>query len=330
MTQALLSPAEATQLILRGRPLLLAGDERLLSQLPAGKWIGGTIPYFMTASGGAFSQEGVFVTELPADIVDAAVKVYDQASLPGVYRDIPENGLGFVILPATSPVHLEFAVHAPEYADFAMRPLAGWVSGVSLADLGKIAPKVIDGSTGTIYENAGVVLHVQLPPHQTAEIGIINLFKQGPGDALQFTQAGFSASDVLVNGELRNFAAYVKDHNLDLQRPLVADYAGAQINVSFQGIDEANGCVNLYAPVFPGVIYRQAAPVGDYVTDFNREIASTGSGAVTFSCNCILNYLFSQLEGKQTGHFTGPITFGEVAYQLLNQTMVYVTISSHN
>lgn len=27
------------------------------------------------------------------------------------------------------------------------------------------------------------------------------------------------------------------------------------------------------------------------------------------------------------GDITGPITFGEVAYQLLNQTMVYLTIT---
>ena len=28
----------------------------------------------------------------------------------------------------------------------------------------------------------------------------------------------------------------------------------------------------------------------------------------------------------RTGEMVGPITFGEVAYQLLNQTMVYLTI----
>jgi hypothetical protein len=32
------------------------------------------------------------------------------------------------------------------------------------------------------------------------------------------------------------------------------------------------------------------------------------------------------LAGKQTGAFTGPVTFGEVAYQLLNQTLVYLKI----
>jgi hypothetical protein len=48
---------------------------------------------------------------------------------------------------------------------------------------------------------------------------------------------------------------------------------------------------------------------------------------IVFLCNCILNYLYSELEGKKTGEMSSPMTFGEVAYQLLNQTMVYLTIS---
>lgn len=32
--------------------------------------------------------------------------------------------------------------------------------------------------------------------------------------------------------------------------------------------------------------------------------------------------LYGGLEGRKTGHITGPITFGEIAHQLLNQTMV--------
>jgi hypothetical protein len=32
------------------------------------------------------------------------------------------------------------------------------------------------------------------------------------------------------------------------------------------------------------------------------------------------------LQGRQTARLTGPITFGEVAYQLLNQTAVYLTL----
>jgi hypothetical protein len=32
------------------------------------------------------------------------------------------------------------------------------------------------------------------------------------------------------------------------------------------------------------------------------------------------------LEGKTTAGMTGPMTFGEIAYQLLNQTLVYLEV----
>jgi hypothetical protein len=47
---------------------------------------------------------------------------------------------------------------------------------------------------------------------------------------------------------------------------------------------------------------------------------------VTFSCNCILNFLFGGLEGQKIGNLQGPVTFGEIGYQLLNQTLVVLRI----
>ena len=44
------------------------------------------------------------------------------------------------------------------------------------------------------------------------------------------------------------------------------------------------------------------------------------------ACICILNCLFGELEGKAIGGVAGPATFGEIAYQLLNQTMVVVKV----
>ena len=75
-----------------------------------------------------------------------------------------------------------------------------------------------------------------------------------------------------------------------------------------------------------GLTYKVAAPVGDYVAAFKSNLPRSASGNIAFSCNCILNYLYSNLEGKRTGSITGPITFGEIAYQLLNQTLAYATI----
>ena len=60
--------------------------------------------------------------------------------------------------------------------------------------------------------------------------------------------------------------------------------------------------------------------------EFKKIIDEAGAKDPVFSCNCILNYLYGELEGKKTPPYTGPVTFGEVAYQLLNQTLVYCEI----
>jgi len=46
-----------------------------------------------------------------------------------------------------------------------------------------------------------------------------------------------------------------------------------------------------------------------------------------FSCNCILNYLYADLAGDKALSITGPATFGEIAYVLLNQTLVYLELA---
>jgi len=42
---------QAIQLIQEGKIMHIAADESLLSQLPKGKWIAGTTPYFITEQG---------------------------------------------------------------------------------------------------------------------------------------------------------------------------------------------------------------------------------------------------------------------------------------
>ncbi|MFA6035143.1 MAG: hypothetical protein WC889_19755, partial [Myxococcota bacterium] len=248
-------------------------------------------------------------------------------TLAGVYKDSAHNGFSFIIMPASSKTHLQFALNAPRYEGFATCPLIGWIAGVHLDDIGKISPKVFDGRTGAVVEDGAVVMHAELPPAQVAEIGILNIFEPGEGDTIEFQANGFSAREASINGVRTNFAKYVTENRLNTRLPLVADYCGAMVNVSFQNVDSANQEVQFYAPVFEGVTYRHAKPIDDYVQQFTSQIPAQQAGQIVFSCNCILNYLYSELEGKQVGGIIGPVTFGEVAYQLLNQTMVYLTIT---
>ena len=327
MKQVMFTIDDVQTLITQGRNLLLAADERVLSQLPAGNWIGGTIPYFMAECGGQFTQEHIYVTEIPEYVLQTSITTYAVNQINKVYTDIPANGVGFVLIPAASPTLLSFALNAHNFEGFALRPLIGWITGVNLADLGKTTPKIFDGVTGKHYEDGAIVMHITLPETKIAEINILNIFEQGTGDVITFADDGFSATDVWINDEQRNFADYIQENNLDIRLPLVADYNGAMINTSFQQIDQSEKRVDFYAPVFRGIAYKHAKPVGDYVSQFLAQLREHETESMVFSCNCILNYLYSELEGKRTGNITGPITFGEVAYQLLNQTLVYLTIA---
>lgn len=328
MRSTLYSLAEATAKIKTGAPLLLAGDESLLKKLPPGPWIGGTIPYFMTVeSGGVFSRDRVFITELPPSTENVRIVVLEDRHLREIYQQMPDNGFGFIIMPGSSKTQLHFALNAPRYPAFGVRPLVGWVSGIDLAESGKTKPKVVDGQSGRIFEEGAVVMYVSLPITKVANVGIHNIFRAGTGDDLTFEAEGFSAGEVLVNGRKQNFGRYLKENKINTKLPLVTNLNGVNLNVAFAGVDGKTGVASFYAPVFKGLTYRHAVLEGDYVDRFLSDFPVDLGGSVCFSCNCICNYLHSNLQGRKMGALAGPITFGEVAYQLLNQTMVYLSIT---
>lgn len=328
--QSIVRADQLGQRILEGAFFFVAGDEKLLRRLPLGNWIGGTIPYFMTEQGGLESDELIYALELPAWVVGAAIWTYDETSLATIYEDIPENGFGLIAIPGSSRTHLSFALNAPRYEGFASSPLVGWITGVPLRELGRTTAKVFNGRTGAALADAAVVIHVPLPKTKKAEVGIVNIFEPSEGDALTFEEDGFAPGQVLVNGLSQPFAEYVVKTGLDIRLPLVGDFGGVPINVSFQNVDASSGEVRLYAPVFAGVVYRHAKPVGDYLRAFEDQSPGGSGDRIVFSCNCILNYVHAGLEGKKTAGISGPFTFGEVAYQLLNQTAVYLEITDTN
>jgi hypothetical protein len=323
----LLGIEEAGALILAGgdRCFAICGDEAMLARLPRGRWVGGTIPYFMAEDlGGTVSRRHVLVAELPTFGRAATIRSYDRDALARIPRDAPANGYSFLILPAFSDAHLEFAKSAPYYPDLFLKPLFGWVSGIHLDDLGAVAPKVFAGDTGTTFTDRAVVLHVELPPDKVAVVDILNIFEPADGTVIAFPSTGFSAQDCTIDGHPENFARWCERMQIDSRLPLVADYCGANVNVCIREVDAAKGEVSFYAPVFDGVQYRFAKPVPDYPAAFAAAMASLPASA-PFACNCILNFLYGGLEGHLAG-MPGPVTFGEVAYQLLNQTMVYFDI----
>lgn len=316
---------DALVAIRSGAYLSIAADESLLRRLPPGNWLAGSIPYFMGQDGGQTSRQKLFVTELPTHAGTPQLRWYDAGNLHKVALEAPSHGLTVLIVPAFSEVHSRFAREAPSFEDMYMKPLVGWIAGVHLDDLGQAAPVVVNGQTLVFSQDRALAVHIPLPASIYPRIDILNLFQPGAGDAIRFPSTGFSAQECFVNDQLVNLAQYLTHQGIDTRLPLVADYSGAMINVSFKAVDAAAGRVDFYAPVFDDVAYRIAEPVPDYAQAFARSLPGDALGA-RWSCNCILNYLYGGLEGQRTGPITGPMTFGEIAYQLLNQTMVYVNL----
>lgn len=323
----LLDVADVQALIRRGELLLLAGDEGLLRQLPPGRWIAGSIPYFMAEGGGVCDRTRIYVERPEPSLEYLGVRRYDERDVSRVYLDLPDDAVGVMIAPANSRVLMSFALNAPTYARFAAAPLFGWIAGVHLEELGRTRPVVLDGTTGEVLEDRAVVLHAALKPGHVAELAILNIFEPGDGPTITFPETSFTVTTAEVDGRRVNFADYVREAGLDTRLPLVADYSGASVNVSFQTVDPEKREVCFFAPVFSGLQYRHARPVGDYVRAFESALHAGLRDAITLSCNCVLNYVHSRLEGRTTAGIVGPFTFGEIAYQLLNQTMVYLTVS---
>ena len=217
-----------------------------------------------------------------------------------------------------------------------MRPafplLAGWLSIQALA--AQTPAPTIDEILARVQTNTGQfesvlpdfvcdgkvvslkILRNLLTREGSAESHFTGLQKKS--GKMNFTE---SREFVTINGKPANLADYIIAKGIDTEFPLVGDYCGCPVNVSIQNVDPVTHCVDLYAPVFPGVDYRFAEPVKDYARAF-AKVAGTDHAEPDFACNCILNFLYGKLEGKKTGNVTGPITFGEIAHQLLNQTLV--------
>jgi hypothetical protein len=327
MKNMLLTVAETAALIETGAILSLAADPDLLASLPKGNWIGGSSVYFLTDTGGAMLRDRVFCTQF-SDASDADIQVLSAQTLPNLAQGYAPNGATIVLIPAFSPAHEEFALGSQTYAGLFNQPLMGWIAGVHLDDVGRKAAQVFNGRTGQSHQAEAVAMYLTLPNTAQASIDIVNLFQPGASDSpsFQFETSGFGASTAKVNGQSVNLTQYIEENALDIRLPLVADYGGAMVNVAIRAVDATAGQVSFFAPVVAGVTYRQARPVADYAASFAQE--TQGAGAGEYACNCILNYVYGELEGKTTGAFTGPATFGEIAYMLLNQTLVRLDIQN--
>jgi len=318
----LLTFDETVKKINEGGLLHISGTQTLLEKLPKGNWLGGTGEHFMGADGGIVTKELFFVTPMPYDTYK--IQTYTADTIKNVVIDGYENGFTIIILPFASPVHAEYALNANNYEEMYMRPIAGWVAGTNLDNPEQI-PKVGNGHLGEIYEDKGVALHVQLPEGKVASVNIVNIFSPNEDfPVLEFDEQSFVVRNCIIDGEKTLFADFLKKYNTSSMAPMIGDYSGAPVNISFQAMDENS--VQLAAPPTKGIKYQWASPVEDYAAAFQKHAKDLEGKNIAFACNCLYNFLYGQLEGKQIPVFAGPATWGEIAYILVNQTFVYISI----
>ncbi len=323
MESKLYTIQDTIQLINSGKLLSLAADEKILSQLPAGNWIAGTTPYFMDTEKGVFSKTHIYVNELTTFGNEYSIKVYDENNIFDITKDSYANGYTLIIIPPFQEIHKKYALEADNIENLYNNPIIGWVAGNDLSE--NQCPKTFNGTTSELYTDKAVAIHVKLPDTKFAEIQIVNIFERDENsDEIQFLEDGFECDYCLINGKKTLLSAYLKQNNIDIKSPLIADYSGAMINVSIKKVSDEK--VNFYAPFFTDRIYKFAKKIDNYIYEFEKNIPKLEVQS-EFSCNCILNYLYGDLENKKIKSTTGPITFGEIAYKLLNQTLIHLIIS---
>ena len=319
MTQGLFTPAEVSAMILAGDNLLLAGDAKLLSQLPAGNWIGGSTPFFILhPENRTTSFDRIFVSQLPDFVTNVDVREYDETNIQNIFKDGPQNGFTVLIMPYASPVALEYSVNATNYEDFAVYPVCGWLSGQPLEIIMTEKSVTASGIGPCVSSEKGVAMHITLPESKYAEVHIFNPYKQGTGDSIMFEESSLVVKDAMINGEKRNFAEYLRGIGYDMQMPLIASYSGAMINDVI--CDISGPVVPMSAPVFKDVDYRLGV-VDDAIVE-----PTLMSDKIIFSVTCIGNFLQPHICEQYLRKMNGPVVFGEIAYQQIGQTTVYVTV----
>ncbi len=323
----ILSFQETVARIQAGAALLVAGRSAMLAQLPAGHWIGAVSTIAMKPDGAGPIGDNFCVTELPACATNFKICEYTADTLMSVATDAYENGYSLIVFPSQCDVHFKFATCAPEIPELFLHPLIGFVASTDSMLPDGTAAFVFNGESATRHEDRALVMHVELPPNRVATIGIINVYQQDDGPDICFAETGFSAERCLIDSQDKPISPYVCSQ---LPQDIwVANYSGAMINLHLRSYDpEGEGPASFYGPFFKGVRYRHARVGIDYAQQYREEVAKLDTKDVILAVNCVGNYSSFKLKGTILNDLIGPYTFGEIAYQQLNATYVYLRILS--
>lgn len=326
MKRKLYTPQEVTEFILQGKKLVLSADKKILDSLPKGNWIAGTIPYFMDTEGGIKTKDKIFVDDFSDLAEDFKITTYNSSTIENIASDGFTNGFTVLIIPASSQTLINFSLNAFSYNSIFNNPIIGFVSGLDLDNIETDIAFSYSGLNLKKSNSEATAIHIKLPIYKIASVEIINIFKPSEtSPKIIFPQTSFKQKNCIIDGVETNFVDYINKNNIDIKFPLIENQNGALINKSFMKIDDKTKEVEFYAPIFKDTEYVFSKKLENYAKEFN-SVSIKVDHTIKYSCNCILNYLYGELEGEKI-QLSGATTFGEIAYQLLNQTQIFLKIN---
>jgi hypothetical protein len=278
-------------------------------------------------NGGEFSEDRIFVTELPKEARFAGIESFDEDSLPSLWSTAPTQGFTYLLLPHSGPLRLQYAEGALLWPGLINHPIVGLVTGFSLASAKSPDDAIFHGRFGLLPPDHALALFASLPPGRAAKVKQIPLWTPDDGDEIVFTQSNeVEITECLVNGEKRGFADYILTQNLPrtvfcYEPPLVSHYKGIYTCTIIDRVED--GVAYMAYPVFAKTPYRWGKRATDYWQTCH-EYASQANPA--FCCTCVLNYTGFDLEGRQIEGFFGPAAMGEIAYGLSSYSTVYLEV----
>ncbi|MEA2042325.1 MAG: hypothetical protein U9N85_07210 [Bacteroidota bacterium] len=325
MKRKLYTKQEVIKFISEGKKMVLSASEKMLDVLPKGNWIGGTSPYFMDTDVGKFTEEKIFVDDLTHIATDFKIEKYDKDNIKNIAINSFKNGFTVLIIPGESDTHFEFGVNSMTYDKIFNNPVVGFIAGFDLDRIGELSPKVYNGQENEKILNDGVAIHIKLPDNKVARAEILNLDTINRNSPeIKFPTTSFTQSECTINGDKANITDYLSKIEYKEGLPIIADYNGALINRDIKVIDKKKKEVTFFSPVFHDEIYYLANVIDNYHELFGKKL-KTESLNIPYSVICVSYYLLGNLENKKI-QAEGVFAFGEIAFQLLNQTLVFLEI----
>ncbi|MCR5453699.1 MAG: hypothetical protein K6F33_01770 [Bacteroidales bacterium] len=331
MSNKLYTKQEVVELIKADHVMLLSGSDKALTGLPKGKWIAGTTPYFMDEVG-KVDEENIFVDDFTDIAKDAKVEVFDTASIHEIATKGYNNGFIVMTMPIDTEIYFEFSNKSLEYEGIYNNPLVGFVACCNFNDygnFGSLKTFVGAGNYGQLFRNKAAALYVELPENMTARAEIINLDTiDHSTPKVVFPKTSFVQSDCTIDGKPGNIAEYMENYVKPRMggksyTQMITSQNGALINRDPKVVDVQKGTTSFFSPAYAGDEYYLVKPGNDYLTMFNNALEAKSNVAACFSC---ISYFFGgNFEGK-TITKNGCYAFGEIAYQLLNKTIVTLEI----